>query len=57
MHVKAFGVYGKNQPNCPASKFMIEGEEEVGSENLGTFCCKKTKKVGYDIIVNFGYRQ
>ena len=27
-------------------KFMIEGEEEVGSDNLGDFCKKKPRKIG-----------
>ncbi|MCB0690642.1 MAG: dipeptidase [Saprospiraceae bacterium] len=38
MHIKAFeSMRATGEQNCNL-KFMIEGEEEVGSDNLGTFC-------------------
>ena len=33
-------------------KFMIEGEEEIGSENLGTFIKNNAKKLKADICLN-----
>ena len=32
-------------------KFMIEGEEEVGSDNLETFVRANTKKLANDVIL------
>lgn len=51
MHVKAFEFMMKN--NClPCNvKFMIEGEEEVGSANLGEFLKKNKEKLKGDIIL------
>ncbi len=51
MHVKAFEYMMKN--NClPCNiKFMIEGEEEVGSENLETFVKNNIKKLSCDVVL------
>lgn len=51
MHVKAFEAMMKtNELPCNA-KFMIEGEEEVGSENLGIFIKENKEKLAADIIL------
>ena len=51
MHVKAFEAMVKEK-NLPCNiKFMIEGEEEVGSDNLGPFCRKNKKKLACDVVL------
>ncbi len=51
MHIKAFEFMCKNNKlNCNV-KFMIEGEEEVGSPNLGKFCKANKEKLKCDIIL------
>jgi acetylornithine deacetylase/succinyl-diaminopimelate desuccinylase-like protein len=50
MHVKAFEYMVKNGLPCNV-KFMIEGEEEIGSPNLGEFCHANTDKLKCDIIL------
>lgn len=51
MHVKAFELLMK-QGKLPCNvKFLIEGEEEVGSEHLGDFVKKNKKKLAADIIL------
>lgn len=51
MHVKAFEfMVSENELPCNV-KFMIEGEEEVGSENLGIFVKENTEKLKADIIL------
>ena len=51
MHVKAFEAMMKaNELPCNV-KFMIEGEEEVGSENLGVFVKNNHEKLKADIIL------
>lgn len=51
MHVKAFETMMKhNLLNCNI-KFMIEGEEEVGSDNLGTFVKESKAKLKADVIL------
>jgi len=51
MHVKAFEAMMKaNELPCNV-KFMIEGEEEVGSENLGFFVKANHEKLTADIIL------
>ena len=51
MHVKAMEFMVKtNQLPCNV-KFMIEGEEEVGSENLGQFVAANREKLANDIIL------
>lgn len=51
MHVKAFEAMNKtNQLPCNI-KFMIEGEEEVGSSSLGEFVRQNKEKLKNDIIL------
>ncbi|TVR81564.1 MAG: dipeptidase [Saprospirales bacterium] len=51
MHVKAFEAMNKTgELNCNV-KFMIEGEEEVGSAHLGGFCEKFKDKLACDVIL------
>ncbi|SMG49898.1 dipeptidase [Sphingobacterium psychroaquaticum] len=51
MHVKAFEYMIANQALSCNIKFMIEGEEEVGSVNLGTFVKENTERLKSDVIV------
>ncbi|MBU2018654.1 MAG: dipeptidase [Bacteroidetes bacterium] len=51
MHVKAFeAMMSSNELPCNV-KFMIEGEEEVGSENLGLFVKNNKEKLSADVIL------
>jgi len=51
MHVKAF-EYMMETKSLPCNiKFMIEGEEEVGSEHLGEFCIKNKAKLKADVVL------
>ncbi|HTA83764.1 MAG TPA: dipeptidase [Bacteroidia bacterium] len=51
MHVKAFELMMRKK-NLPCNvKFLIEGEEEVGSESLGDFVRKNKKKLAADVIL------
>lgn len=51
MHVKALEAMEKcNKLNCNI-KFMIEGEEEVGSENLGLFIQEQKELLKADVIL------
>lgn len=51
MHVKAFEIMMK-QNTLPCNvKFMVEGEEEVGSDNLGTFVKENKIKLKADVIL------
>ncbi|MBS1505036.1 MAG: dipeptidase [Bacteroidetes bacterium] len=51
MHLKAFEAMMKlNQLSCNV-KFMIEGEEEVGSDNLGIFVKENKAKLKADVIL------
>ncbi|MEX2380101.1 MAG: dipeptidase [Vicingaceae bacterium] len=51
MHVKAFEIMMKmNKLPCNV-KFIIEGEEEVGSANLEAFISKEKEKLKADIIL------
>lgn len=51
MHIKAFEMMQKTK-NLPCNvKFMIEGEEEVGSENLERFCKENKKKLACDVVL------
>ena len=51
MHVKAFELMIKNEKLACNIKFMIEGEEEVGSENLGDFVRDNKEKLRADAIL------
>ena len=51
MHVKAVEAMIKNDALPCNVKFMIEGEEEVGSVHLGDFCRKNKEKLACDVIL------
>ena len=51
MHLKAVELMLKNNLLCCNVKFMIEGEEEVGSENLETFVKNNKEKLKADVIL------
>lgn len=51
MHVKAFETMVKHNSLPCNVKFMVEGEEEVGSDNLGTFVKANKEKLKADIIL------
>lgn len=51
MHVKAFeAMYAAGELTCNV-KFMIEGEEEIGSNNLSTFVCAHKELLKADVIL------
>ena len=50
MHIKAFEVDENKIINCNI-KFMIEGEEEVGSDHLEDFVKRSQKHVQCDVIL------
>lgn len=51
MHVKALEFMVKTKQLPCNVKFMIEGEEEVGSKNLGTFVKNNREKLKNDVIL------
>ncbi len=51
MHVKAFEMMMKQNILPCNVKFMIEGEEEVGSKNLEKFCRDNKKKLACDVVL------
>ena len=51
MHVKALEYMTSNDKLPCNVKFMIEGEEEVGSANLGIFVAKNRDKLANDVIL------
>lgn len=51
MHVKAFEVMQELGTQACNIKFMIEGEEEVGSENLGIFVSENTDRLKADVVL------
>ena len=51
MHVKAFEALVRNDALPVNVKFMIEGEEEIGSVNLGKFCDDYKDRLKADIIL------
>lgn len=51
MHVKAFELMMKTNTLPCNIKFMIEGEEEVGSDNLGIFVQQNKEKLKADVVL------
>ncbi|GJM34101.1 MAG: hypothetical protein DHS20C18_31020 [Saprospiraceae bacterium] len=51
MHVKAFEAMMATDSLPCNVKFMIEGEEEVGSDNLGIFCQSNKEKLACDVVL------
>lgn len=51
MHVKAFETMAKTGTLTCNVKFMIEGEEEVGSENLETFVQENKELLKADVVL------
>ena len=51
MHIKAFETMIATDSLPCNVKFMIEGEEEVGSDNLGTFVKANKEKLKADVIL------
>ena len=51
MHIKAFELMMNNNSMPCNIKFMIEGEEEVGSENLSEFVIENKEKLKCDTIL------
>ena len=51
MHFKAFEYMMRNNALHCNVKFMIEGEEEVGSSNLGPFIIENKEKLKCDVIL------
>lgn len=51
MHIKAFEMMMQTDTLACNVKFIIEGEEEVGSKNLETFVRANTEKLACDIVL------
>ena len=51
MHAKAFELMVKTNTLPCNVKFMIEGEEEIGSPSLGEWCAKNKEMLKADIIL------
>lgn len=51
MHVKAFELMMKTETLPCNIKFMIEGEEEVGSDNLGKFVSANKERLKADVVL------
>jgi hypothetical protein len=51
MHVKAFEYMMKNNALPCNIKMMIEGEEEVGSNNLADFCIANKERLKADVVL------
>lgn len=51
MHVKAFEAMMQTNSLACNVKFMIEGEEEVGSSNLGIYVASHKEKLKADVIL------
>ena len=51
MHVKAFELMNQTQTLACNVKFMIEGEEEIGSPSLKAFCKQNKELLAADVIL------
>jgi acetylornithine deacetylase/succinyl-diaminopimelate desuccinylase-like protein len=51
MHVKALEIMAKTNSMCTNVKFVIEGEEEIGSPNLATFVKANKDLLKADVIL------
>lgn len=51
MHVKAFELMMQTNSLPCNIKFMIEGEEEVGSDNLGAFVTENKERLKADVVL------
>ena len=51
MHIKAFEMMMRRNEVACNVKFMIEGEEEIGSNNLGIFVNQNREKLQADVII------
>lgn len=51
MHIKAFEAMVKSGEVPCNIKFMFEGEEEVGSSNLGKFCSENKELLQCDVVL------
>ncbi len=51
MHVKAFELMNRTDSLPCNVKFMVEGEEEIGSPSLKEFCNKNTELLKADVIL------
>lgn len=51
MHVKAFELMEATGTLACNIKFMIEGEEEVGSDNLGSFVKANKERLAADVVL------
>jgi acetylornithine deacetylase/succinyl-diaminopimelate desuccinylase-like protein len=51
MHVKAFEAMARNNALCTNVKFIIEGEEEIGSPNLAGFVKEQKALLRADVIL------
>ncbi len=51
MHIKAFEAMLATDSLPCNIKFMIEGEEEIGSDNLGIFCRANMERLACDVVL------
>ena len=51
MHIKAFEAMVQHHALTCNVKFLIEGEEEVGSVNLGAFCKENSEMLKCDVVL------
>lgn len=51
MHIKAFEAMMKTGTLASNVKFMIEGEEEIGSDNLGPFLIANKDRLKADVVL------
>jgi acetylornithine deacetylase/succinyl-diaminopimelate desuccinylase-like protein len=51
MHLKAFEIMNETGTLSCNVKFMIEGEEEIGSSNLEKFCKENRERLAADVIL------